>query len=169
MKFFILSKRLSEKILFLVALIYLVGFNQVKAQSTFYNDYLQQQSYYDSLILIRGVDSMQGTGCTQYKRWFRYWAPKLLPDRDYDDYQQALLEYANNYTPPPGSMQTGTPSWRLIGPNDMPVGGSNGRGTGQIHYIYFDPHDLTKSTLFACSPVGGLFRSTNGGNNWVNA
>jgi len=144
----------------------MVLFTSTKAisQTNFYNDYLQQEAYYDSLIDIRGVDNMEGTGYTQYKRWFRYWAPKLLPDLDYDNYQQELLDYAQSYSPPE-TTGTNLPIWHLIGPDDTPLG-NHGTGTGQIHYIYKDSHDLSGNTLFACSPVGGLFRTTNGGNNW---
>jgi len=135
-------------------------------QSEFLAESNQNRAYYDSLVVILGSDSMQGTGYTQFQRRYRYWAPKLNPNFDYADYQMDLLSYCNNYRP---TELENTPTWRLIGPNDVPENGTAARGTGQIHYIYKDPHDNTGKTVFACSPVGGLFRSTNDGNTWENA
>ncbi len=140
----------------------------LNAQTDFYNDLLQNRHYYDSLISIRGIDSMQGTGYEQYQQWFRYWAPKLMPDLDYDDYQNNILDYARNYSPT-GSADGAIPKWHLIGPNDIPEMGTPARGVGQIHYIYKDPFDQSGKTMFACSPVGGLFRSTDDGETWQNA
>lgn len=154
-------------VLFLIISVFNTG--RLFAQTNFYTDYQQQQSYYDSLIQIRGADSMQGTGYNQYKRWFRYWAPKLLPDNDYDVYHQGLLYQAATYSPPESNASPNQ-LWKLIGPNDTPIEMAfSGVGTGQIHYIYIDPHDQTGHTKFACSPVGGLFRSTDNGETWVNA
>jgi|GEM_PF-1063259 len=135
-------------------------------QSEFLAESNQNRAYYDSLVVILGSDSMQGTGYTQFQRRYRYWAPKLNPNFDYADYQMDLLSYCNNYRK---TELENTPTWRFIGPNDVPVNGTAARGTGQIHYIYKDPHDNTGKTVFACSPVGGLFRSTNDGNTWENA
>ena len=154
----------------LLLLIFTTVMLTLNAQTDFYNDLLQNRHYYDSLISIRGIDSMQGTGYVQYQRWFRYWAPKLMPDEDYDDYQNNILDYAENYSPA-GSGNGSNPTWRLIGPNDIPskVPTTNARGVGQIHYIYKDPFDQSGKTMFACSPVGGLFRSTDDGETWQNA
>ncbi|PJB54776.1 MAG: hypothetical protein CO098_19880, partial [Bacteroidetes bacterium CG_4_9_14_3_um_filter_41_19] len=136
------------------------------AQSEFLSETNQQRTYYDSLIAVLGPDSMQGTGYTQFQRRYRYWAPKLNTNFDYSDYQSDLLDYTNNYRQ---IELLGTPTWHLIGPNDVPATGTAAKGTGQIHYIYKDPHDISGKTVFACSPVGGLFRSTNDGATWVNA
>ncbi|HEY9115262.1 MAG TPA: T9SS type A sorting domain-containing protein [Bacteroidales bacterium] len=132
------------------------------AQTNFQSDLLRNSQYYDSLISVRGIDSMQGTGYTQYQRWFRYWAPKLLPDKDYSDYQSDLLEYAQQYSAPISSI-AGNINWNLVGP-DGEGEYMGDKYTGQIHYIY-----RKGQTLFACSPVGGLFISNDDGDNWENA
>ncbi|MDP2723904.1 MAG: T9SS type A sorting domain-containing protein [Bacteroidales bacterium] len=137
------------------------------AQSEFLSETNQQKTYYDSIVAVLGPDSMQGTGYTQYQRRYRYWAPKLNSNFDYADYQSDLLDYTNSYKQIE-NLNT-EPTWHLIGPNDVPATGTGAEGTGQIHYIYKDPHDITGKTVFACSPVGGLFRSTNDGTTWVNA
>jgi len=137
----------------------------LNAQTKFFDDFTYYNHYYDSLINVLGADSMQGTGYIQYQRWFDYWAPKLMPDLDYDDYRNNILNYAQNYTPPAGNSANGfEPKWHFIGPNDVPPG-TEAKGVGQIHYIYRDQ----LNRLFACSPVGGLFSSTDEGMTWHNA
>ena len=65
-------KLLKFTLFFSLGIFYLQTF----AQTNFQTDLLRNSHYYDSLISVRGIDSMQGTGYTQYQRWFRYWAPK---------------------------------------------------------------------------------------------
>ncbi len=164
-----LSRKIKKLLLFLMfTLIIPVTFETTTlfAQNEFLAENQKQQVYYDSLLNVLGADSMQGTGYTQYKRWYRYWAPKLSANYDFDDYQNDLLTYANNYNSPQGNGSM--PNWKLIGPNDIPVSGQYSKGTGQIHYIYKDPNDETGNTIYACSPVGGLFKSTNNGDTWFN-
>lgn len=55
--------------------------------------------------------------------------------------------------------------WTEIGPLSD---GQNGNTIGRIDYIAFpDPND--PMNIFACSPTGGLFHTTNGGTSWTNA
>ena len=117
---------------------------------------------------------MQGTGYKQYMRWLDYWEPVLYPHGDFDIEHQKQKQYVSDFISgnAPQSLAPFTLDWELIGPNKMPDGGNNvkwAKGLGQIHYIAFDPNDTTNQILFACSPVGGLWRSTDGGNTWFNA
>ncbi len=146
--------------------IIMVAFNSTTlyAQTEFLAENQKQQVYYDSLLTLLGADSMQGTGYKQYQRWYRYWAPKLSVNYDFDDYQNDLLNYSSSYVAPQGNGSG--PDWKLIGPNDVPFSGFSARGTGQIHYIYKDP--INENTFYACSPVGGLFKSTDNGDSWFN-
>ncbi|NOY49464.1 MAG: hypothetical protein GXO88_02700, partial [Chlorobi bacterium] len=137
------------------------------AQSSFVGEVQLKQTYYDSLISQRGADSMQGTGYLQYQRWYNYWAPKLLPDLDISDYQLSTIENAAGYTQE--ALSPGEPKWRLIGPSDNTNNSAVKYGPGQIHFICEDTHDNSGNTLMAASPTGGLFRSTDGGENWINA
>ncbi|MBL7815883.1 MAG: T9SS type A sorting domain-containing protein [Saprospiraceae bacterium] len=52
-------------------------------------------------------------------------------------------------------------NWTLIGPKTTPVSGGNGR----VNAIRV--HPTNTSTLFACAPAGGLFKSTTGGSSWT--
>jgi len=157
------------KILFLIPFTVLLSFT-AKTQDTIENYYTikaRWDAYFDSLSIVR-EGNLKGTGFTQYKRWVKYFDPIMFPHGDFNIYNQALQNYCDDFNNKRNEKLTGYEiNWSSIGPNKKPSGSSWG-GTGQIHYIYFDPTDNTYQKMFACSPVGGLFRSTDGGNNWFN-
>lgn len=51
-------------------------------------------------------------------------------------------------------------TWTLIGPKATPTNGGNGR----VNAIR--PHPTVANTLFACTPAGGLWKTTDGGTTW---
>ncbi len=125
----------------------------------------EEQSYYDSLGIVN--DTSEGSEYAKSMKNFFFWGPRLLPDKDYKDYRQTLLNYAQTYQPPVMYQENRTPKWHLIGPSGN-SSYTNINFTGQIHYIYF-PNPSNFNEIFACSPTGGLFISENGGNTWKNA
>ncbi|MCF8296700.1 MAG: hypothetical protein K9J13_04070 [Saprospiraceae bacterium] len=138
----------------------------------FYTIKSNLDSYFDSIIQIKGIDSMQGTGYNPYKRWVNYWEPILYPSGDFATERQRLELYITDFknNTAPQSIAPFTLDWELIGPNKMPTGSqTQAKGLGQIHYLAFDPNDNTNQKMFACSPAGGLWRSLNGGETWFNA
>ncbi len=52
-------------------------------------------------------------------------------------------------------------SWTLLGPINTPTYGGNGR----VNCVRAMPGN--NSILFACTPAGGVFKSTNGGTSWA--
>jgi hypothetical protein len=52
-------------------------------------------------------------------------------------------------------------NWTLIGPKTTPVNGGNGRVNA------LRVHPTNASIVFACSPAGGLWKSTNAGSSWT--
>jgi hypothetical protein len=48
--------------------------------------------------------------------------------------------------------------WDLLGPNNL---------SGRTRALLFDGNDASGSTVFAGSVMGGMYKSTNGGTNWV--
>nr|MBP6625219.1 hypothetical protein [Chitinophagaceae bacterium] len=60
-----------------------------------------------------------------------------------------------------------TSNWILNGPDNFPVNISGQiNGIGRVCQIKFDPNQ--NNTLYACSASGGLWKSTNAGNQWTN-
>lgn len=151
--------------LFLISLL-------AQQEENFYTTKAILDPYYDSLIQVNGIDSMQGTGYKQYMKWINYWEPRLYPHGSFDSCKQGLEQYIAEYVNGMGTEQTAifTLDWRLIGPSKMPEGSSSAfKGLGQIHYIAFDPNDTSTQKIFACSPAGGLWRTIDGGDSWFNA
>lgn len=138
----------------------------------FYTIKANLDAYYDSLILVRGIDSMQGTDYNPFQRWVNYWEPILYPSGDFEYERLRLEEYVSDFIDGDltESVASFTLNWELIGPDKMPDGSEIwGKGLGQVHYLAFDPNDSTHQKLFACSPAGGLWRSLDGGESWFNA
>lgn len=154
----IIEKTITKK-LFVICVILLLSFSSY-SQTNFMGEYESEKVYYDSLVQVLGPDSMDGTGYKQFYRRYNYWRPKLSSTYDYDDYQNDLIEYVRSYSPPQHTLN----KWHLIGPNNIPVGGSS-RGTGQIHYIFSSSNN---SGYYSCSPVGGLFRLNSSIDYWSN-
>lgn len=77
------------------------------------------------------------------------------------------------FNPPENSLPV---EWRNLGPNEQPVeqnpGGraiptysaGRGNGTGRINFLHINPN--RPEELWACSPTGGLFHTTDGGEHW---
>ncbi|MPL94223.1 hypothetical protein SDC9_40373 [bioreactor metagenome] len=128
-------------------------------------------AYYEPILLQNGIDNMQGTGYNPYQNWVDYYEPILYPSGDFVAERQKLNLYINNFIlkNPTYSTSDLDLNWDFIGPDKMPEGTNySSKGLGQIHYIAFDPNDISHNKMFACSPVGGLWKSSDGGNFWTN-
>ncbi|RLD87187.1 MAG: hypothetical protein DRJ09_10710 [Bacteroidetes bacterium] len=136
-----------------------------QAQNYFRQEIQQQQAYYDSVGVVG--DTTEGSSYAKFQKTLFSWAPRLLPDKDYEDYRQQMLAYADNYTPAQSSVAGNNKKWHLVGPDGKSaMYGTN--YTGQIHYVYF-PDTSNIKYMFACSPTGGLFNPSDGGTTWQNA
>lgn len=95
-------------------------------------------------------------GWKQFKRWEwlkeqrAYPTGNLLPPSDFFE----ALEQKKTETVMAGN-------WTYIGPNNVP---SNG-GAGRVNCIRFDPNNT--NIVYAGTPAGGLWKSTNGGSGWT--
>ncbi len=64
---------------------------------SYYSIVSKMDRYYDSLIHIRGINNMQGTGFKSYIRWKEYWLTKVNPDGNIEATQTAILNYTNAF------------------------------------------------------------------------
>jgi PKD repeat protein len=106
-------------------------------------------------------EEIEVPGLEQYKRWEWFMAPRVsatgqrpAPEATWN----AMVEYRKGIQTQ-GTGGAGT--WTFIGPSA--TGGLS--GAGRLNRIVVNP--TTNSTIYACSPAGGLWTSTNGGTSWT--
>ncbi len=118
------------------------------------------QSYYDNRW---GQDTLEGGLDNSIRRMHKIWGPRSYPSGDLRLAQLALWDYANSFSP----NQSSTFGWNNISPSEVPDIGHDAKGMGQIHRIVFSPNYLTDQTVYACSSNGGLWKSSNKGEDWT--
>ncbi|HTX87992.1 MAG TPA: PKD domain-containing protein, partial [Bacteroidales bacterium] len=104
----------------------------------------------------------RGHGWKPFKRWEYMMQSRINPDgtrppadavyKAYEAYKQTNRSLTGN--------------WISQGPSQIPLPGPAGyEGLGRLNVVGFHPTDANK--IFAGSPSGGLWQSTDGGNTWV--
>jgi hypothetical protein len=130
------------------------------------NFYGYIQDYYNSDAYNPSEES-EGGEKTEHERLRELWGDRLYPHGNFSVANQAIINYARYFQPV--NNRTENPNWTFIGPSQNPIN-SSFNGVGQIHRITFDPNYGigTNKTVYACSGFGGLWRTENDGNSWVN-
>lgn len=113
----------------------------------------------------------KGTGWKIFERWYENWShiahrDGTLPNPNFA--ASELTKFRKRIITPRGS-EVG--NWRSLGPNKQPVNGFWAGGnmtatamSGRINTIAFHPTDSNK--IWIGTPQGGLWSTTNGGQNW---
>ena len=65
----------------------------------------------------------------------------------------------------PGSVELAYGNWNPLGPDSVFYGAVSGRGLARVDRIAFDP--VNAQILYAGTPAGGLYKTTDGGINWT--
>lgn len=130
-------------------------------------------AYYDSIIQVNGIDSMQGTGYNPYQRWLAKYGSYLDAYGGFDimySHRDSLFSHWSANKNTQANSDIGTLIFSELGPVKLPTATSaHFNGLGQIHYIVFEPGDSSLQKMYCCSPFGGLWKSSNGGTLWENA
>ncbi len=78
--------------------------------------------------------------------------------------EQEFNKYSSRISP--NSVETANGSWALVGPtNNVASTASAGRGQGRVDRFAFHPSD--PNIIFAGTPGGGLWKTTNKGSSWT--
>ncbi len=102
----------------------------------------------------------QMEGMIQYKRWAEFVEPRVGESNGDMSAMNTGIMQALGDKNRHASARTSA-SWSLFGPKSTPTDGGNGR----INTVR--AHPSVSGTLFACSPAGGLWKSTNSGTSWT--
>ncbi len=100
-----------------------------------------------------------------YKRWEYFWERRIYPDGSFPSPYITINEW-NNYVSTHGSAMAKfykkSGNWSPIGPIAK---NTSEDGIGRITAITFHPKDT--NIIFAGTPNGGLWKTTNNGNTWT--
>ena len=105
----------------------------------------------------------KGKGYKPFRRWQDLMAPRVFPKGDVKQANRAKDEFlAFKQLHPEAFESSGSraANWTLLGPNGAPAGG----GAGRINFVRI--HPTNSNILYAGSPAGGLWITTNGGTSW---
>lgn len=105
----------------------------------------------------------KGSGWKVFKRWEWFWEQRINPDGTFPDADanaNAWQAYLDSH--PLAAQRGAAPQWKSLGPNYSDGGY---RGTGRVNCVAVDPRNA--SIMWAGTPGGGLWKSENGGENWV--
>ncbi len=125
-------------------------------------NYYETRAAFDSAWA--GIIPQKGSGYKVFERWSHYMEPRVYPkgnvtdaSRGYEEFQLYLKENPQIAA----NLETRAANWTPMGPTGSPVGG----GAGRVNCIRFDP--TNSNIMYAGTPAGGLWKTTNGGTNWT--
>ena len=103
-----------------------------------------------------------GSGWKPFKRWENYWQYRLMPDGKFPPAGYNMAQF-NDFVEKNAGEQTESllSNWTNLGPNSSNSGYA---GIGRVNCIAF--HPTNSSIMWAGTPAGGLWRTTNGGTSW---
>jgi photosystem II stability/assembly factor-like uncharacterized protein len=107
----------------------------------------------------------KGKGWKPYKRWEWFWEQRVYPSGAFPNGNQTIIEYKKmirKRPPQKYDKQQSIGNWVSLGPSF-----SNGgyAGLGRVNVVRQHPNN--SNLLFAGAASGGLWKSTNGGINWM--
>lgn len=147
-------------------------------QKAFYKWYAEQQKKEPSENKDEAKAEKEDGAYEQFKRWEWFMEPRTYPSGERPKPGAIAIQYAAYRQGQKDSHHAGDHqlkssmslgNWIYAGndsvPPAIPGGGSVSGGDGRINYLRFMPGN--NNILFACSPTGGLWTSTNGGASWT--
>jgi photosystem II stability/assembly factor-like uncharacterized protein len=112
-----------------------------------------------------GKKAVRGSGIKHYNRWEWMAAQRLNEDGVKPPLKELWPEFEKVRARKMEKSSVGG-SWTELGPFQVPANwnGANGAGIGRVNVIAFHPTDT--NILWAGSPSGGIWKSTNLGETW---
>jgi photosystem II stability/assembly factor-like uncharacterized protein len=134
----------------------------VKDPSSFFN---LQKAYYKNEVLNKDPNEEEQDGANElYERWAQFMLPRVNADGKSMAPNVIYKEWAKYQQQHPSRrVMYKQATWQYAGPPGAP---GNGGGTGRINCLRRHPGN--KQILWAGTPDGGLWKSTDAGRNWSN-
>lgn len=126
---------------------------------TAFNQWVADNNIVNGKKLIDG-NWVKVPGFKQFKRWEYYWESRVDNTNNTFPETSALEEY-NKLMQKKSTIQR-TGNWTSMGPNNTPGGYA---GLGRVNCVEFHPTD--NNTFWIGTPAGGLWKTTDGGSNWI--
>jgi photosystem II stability/assembly factor-like uncharacterized protein len=106
----------------------------------------------------------RGKGWKQFQRWYWFWDQRTWPDGERPDPSVYLdaLQQARLMREQRGGLRDAA-IWESMGPVDW-TSWSYNPGNGRVNCVAVHPYD--PNTIYAGTPSGGLWRSTDNGGTW---
>ena len=130
-----------------------------------FNEYWKPYNLVDGKYTENGIEK-KAYGWKQFKRWEWYWEPRvdengLFPNSDinfteWQNYSDTHPEALNN------SSSSTSSNWTYSGSSSSTGGYA---GVGRLNCIAF--HPTNTNTFWVGSPAGGLWKTTDAGQNWT--
>ena len=98
----------------------------------------------------------------KYQRWKSWWRDRVQSDGSFPNLRTQWLDYQKHFTAR-AQNRDGQPEWKNEGPFKNPNGGY--WGMGRTKHVAFHPTDSL--TFWVGTPDGGLWKTTDGAENWT--
>ena len=110
-----------------------------------------------------GREIQKGCGYKPFARWMHYMEPRVYPSGELPTSTEAW-DVPRTYTQAAANQVENV--WESMGPVSRPPAGPHAYagGVGRINKVRVDPTNA--STYFGCAPGGGIWKTTNSGEEW---
>jgi hypothetical protein len=152
-----------KKSLILFSLIF--SFIQLKSQDWVEKMQNPEVNFYDVQKSFneywKGREIQRSRGWKQYKRWEYFNEPRVYPTGNRVD-PSVVWHNFTTYKKKYAYKSTSSSDWYHLGPTAPPA---NGGDAGRLNCVAF--HPTNPNIMYVGSPSGGLWKTTNGGANWI--
>lgn len=128
-----------------------------KGDLNFYLIQEEAEKYFKNIDI-----SQKGSGFKPYKRWEEYWKDRVYEDGSFPDAGINEKNFKEFLKTSNRNDRTMMADWSNLGPSTT---GGGYAGLGRINCIAF--HPTNTDIMWVGSPGGGLWKTTNGGDNWT--
>ncbi len=165
-----ISENMLKQKLFFGLTAILFAFVQTSMAQTWEHTYRNTQGDYLTKInaienQTQGLDTNQlkNYRIKQYHRFRAFWDCRINQQGEATHYANALQDAVSEMHSTEQAVPSSDRTWKFIGANKS--SGYQWQGMGHVRAIWVDTSDM--ATMLAGSNSGGLFKSTNGGRDWL--